>query len=118
MTIDTDNVGSIATTLKEAGVSAVARNRIMSDIKAAIANAAEDRHSHSHTPLGDHLTAAQDAELTYAARLALASARRVGVVVDPTKGISLEDFDRQARGEATARIVAKSQLHSLKLLRA
>jgi hypothetical protein len=117
MTINTDDIGSIATVLKEKGVSSVARNRILSDIKAAVANA--DKGDPFRAPLSDHLTAAQAQELSYAATLALASARRVGVTVDPEKGITVEEFDRQVNkgSEPTARIIAKSQLHSLHLLR-
>jgi hypothetical protein len=116
MTINTDDIGSIATVLKEKGVSAVARNRIMSDIKAAVANA--DKGDPFAPPVTNNLTRDEQQRLTYAATLALASARRVGVTVDPTKGITVEQFDMRANkgAEPTARIVAKSQLAALGLL--
>ncbi len=112
----TDHIASIAESLRAAGVNAIERNQIMSQIRGAIAHAGD----HPATPLGDHLTAAQDAELTYAARLALASARRVGVAVDPHKGVTLADFDKQAavaKADPAHRMAAKQQLAAINLLR-
>jgi hypothetical protein len=115
MSTNADRISGIATTLRDLGVSATRRSALISEIRAAV-TAGEDRQKNFYAPVSIGMSAAEERELTYAAKLALASARRVGVSVDARKGISLDAFNAQARGEPTARMIAKSQLADLNLL--
>jgi hypothetical protein len=115
--IMTDHIAAIAQTLRDAGVSAIQRNQLMAQIRAAVVEAGGD--SHSRTPLSSNMSAAEERELGYAVNLAVSTARRLGVQLNPSgKPITASAFSEKARGRGQPHeiMAAKSMAASVGLL--
>ena len=94
----TDPIATISAALRDCeGLSAISRNQLLSQIRAAIG---DGKANHARTPLGDHLSAAEERQLGYAVNQAISTARRMGVELSPGKPISASAFSEKARGRA------------------